>query len=75
MDTQKLRNRAAELLKRADMLDAGEPLCEHHWSGDPGYECYCTGCGKHIAEVSTIEHVPFAKDAYCSVCAEKRGGA
>ena len=70
-DIKELREQAAKLIERADRLEAGEPLCNHHWSGDPGYECYCPGCDKHIAEVRSIHGVPFKKDAYCSSCRSK----
>lgn len=69
-----LTKSASELIRRAECLEAGEPLCDHHWSGDPGYECYCTGCGVHIHETSTMSGVPMAKDAYCSTCLSKKKG-
>lgn len=63
-----LNLQAERLLDRAEMLEAGEELAPHHYSGDPGYEVYCPGCDKHIMEVWFIEDVPFKKYAYCSTC-------
>lgn len=71
VDTQDLREQAASLLKRADLLDSGEPLCNHHWSGDPGWECYCTGCDTWLLEVRDECYIPFLKDAYCYDCRKK----
>ncbi len=63
-----LREESAALLTRADRLEAGEELCKHHWSGDPAYECYCTGCDKHLMEVRNENNIPFKEDAYCYEC-------
>lgn len=52
--------------------DNGDELCEHHWNGsDRCFECYCTGCGKHIAEVDSKESVPFKDEAFCFKCRDE----
>jgi hypothetical protein len=58
-----------ELQGKKVALEAGEELCDHHWNQSDGcFECYCTGCDKHITEVHDAFDVPFKKDAYCSEC-------
>lgn len=58
-----------ELQEKRVALEAGEEFCNHHWNGsDSCYECYCTGCGTHIAEIRDEFSVPFKKDAYCYEC-------
>ena len=69
---QECKEYAEKLLDRAKRLEAGEELCEHYYSGDPGWECYCTGCGKHLLESRYESGVPFAKDAYCTTCKYKK---
>lgn len=68
MSNEYLREAGVALIDRADRLDKGEPLCRHHWSGDPGYECYCTGCNKHIGEYRSEDNIPFKSQAYCCEC-------
>ena len=58
-----------KLRVRAECLRKGEKLCDHHWNGsDRCYECYCTGCQKHLMEVREEQSIPFATDAYCYTC-------
>lgn len=68
MNAQELREQAACIIKTAERLEASEELCNHRWSGDPAWECYCTGCSKHILEVHSEAEILFAKDAYCHEC-------
>lgn len=59
----------AELQGKKTALESGEELCDHGWNQSDGcFECYCTGCNRHIAEVRDAFDVPFKKDAYCSEC-------
>lgn len=46
-----------------------EALCDHHYNGSDGcYECYCSGCGKHLREVRDSTSIPFHSDAFCREC-------
>jgi len=65
---ESLRSTAESLIEKAKRLEAGEELCSHHWSGAPGWECYCTGCNKHILELRDSDEIPLKKDAYCYEC-------
>lgn len=70
-DADDLREQAAGLINRAEKLDGGEELCNHHWNGsDRCYECYCPGCDKHIMEAREESDVPFKRDAYCYECSK-----
>lgn len=64
-----LTDQINKLTLRAERLQKGEKLCDHHWNGsDRCYECYCTGCQKHLMEICNEENIPFEKDAYCYQC-------
>jgi len=59
------------LQEKKEELSSGAEFCDHHWNGsDSCYECYCTECGKHIAEVTDRFSVPFKHRAYCGSCSE-----
>jgi hypothetical protein len=67
--TKDLDKEIEELQYKKKAIEAGEDLCDHHWNGsDNCYECYCTGCEQHIAEVRNKFDVPFKKNAYCYEC-------
>lgn len=61
---------AIEILQeKKKELESGEEFCEHHWNGsDRCYECYCSGCGRHIREVYGNFDIPLKKHAYCYEC-------
>ena len=59
------------LLGKKKRLEAGDELCDHNWNGsDSCYECYCTGCDKHIREIRDEFDIPLKKDAYCFECSK-----
>ncbi len=66
---KEIRVRKERLERRAQRLEAGEELCDHHWNGsDRCYETYCTGCKRHTGEIYDKDCIPFKKDNICYTC-------
>lgn len=63
-----LRARIKELNERAEAIEAGDKVCNHHWSGDPAYEAYCPGCDKHIGEYHSVDDIPLESYGRCHDC-------